>query len=100
MNREIKKYDKVKIEWPGKLYSTYRLMAEKLQLRNFEYGHNNTVTKGAIGKVIAVENHHQTNKKIYGIKLDLSGRDIIMGYDGVSLYEPAILSMDESLFEL
>lgn len=99
---EIKKYDKIKIINPGKLYSTYRFMAEKMQLQYFEYGYQQGVVKGLTGKVIAIDNHYDTNERIYGVRLDFIKRDIIMGRGGVTLFckMKDILELDDSLFEL
>lgn len=101
MSAEIKKYDRVKIVDPGKLYSTYRTMASMMKLKNFEHFYNDGVHFGATGTVIAVNYHESSNKKLYGVKLDSVGRrDIVIGYDGVSLYCKNVLSMNDDLFRI
>jgi len=90
--------DSVKITNNGRQYTTYQLMADKLNLTN--YISNLTTKNGEIGVISGSD----TGKLIYGIRLQ-NGTDILMGYSADESDRGFIVTstpniLDDSLFEV
>lgn len=94
----LEKNTRVRIVSQGLIYSTYRAMAEKMQLRNFEFGHE--VRNGQTGKILGSEFHHTNGSKLYAVRMDDTQRDIIIEYCGVEFYKKHLLEMDNNLFRI
>ena len=74
-------------------------MAEKMNLKNFEYG-NNDLSHGDIGKIVGKEYHEYTGKKLCAVRMNKSKKDIIIEEAGVKYYKYNFLGIDESLFRI
>lgn len=94
--------DKIAIKNGGKMYSMYTDMADIMNLKNFypeDPINNRNDIRGVVGEVVAIENHPDSGKELYGIRLN-NCREIIIGCDGVSVLTKNMLDLDDKLFKL
>ena len=85
---KFKKGDKIEIIDRGALYSTFKEMAKKMELKHNIFG-DNGVSNGNVGKIVSKGYNHEALHRstiIYGVRINR--KDFIMGEEGLKLVKP------------
>ena len=98
MNEDFKIGDTVRVVDKGEQYSSYSEMATLMKLQNWDCSYE--VRKGDIGEVVAIRKHTAWDHAAWGgticvgIRVKSTGRDHIIGSDGLELFAPKLWAIE------
>lgn len=96
----------VRITRPGRVYSTYKDMAEIMGLKKYHHGYGSynldCTLHSATGTVVSCAFHEYSDSELFGVRLHCNNIEIIMGGEGLRLVREfqLKLQLDENLFEM
>ncbi len=92
--------DVVKIVEMGRLYSTYKDMAQIMKLKNFQYAFTPEYGVDAIGKVLKKREHEWNNQLLCGVRLFGVKRDIIIATQALKVIKFNNFFVPDEMFEI